>query len=315
MKNVIYRLIIAISIGGLQMNLCAEALYRIGHLDPVAINAKREHYDKKCIRSQYMRNAGMALLGSWIAYSGYKRFIQQSGSADWASRSPRDHDVAQIAKNVESMQLEIERLKKNVELIKGGTWLAWGGDLMHHVIWGVELATLVKIAFVIGAAPTLSRFLSPLLDVDELWYALRSDVDFVKSINAKARYAVNHRHTDQIEREDLCRMTQDTAILLKKQVERLIGFIEHKQAQYRDQFPHIATQIDDQVHYLTSAFNTFADSLEQLLNEADVSCERLSLSIISGAQQFGEDYGVVKDQLKALERSLGEEEPEGISGY
>jgi len=262
-----------------------------------------------------MRYAGMALLGSWIAYYGYTRYIQKSGSAHSAALSPRDHDVANVAKNVASMQLEIERLKKNVELIKGNTWLAWGGDLMHHVIWGVELATLLKIAFVIGAAPTLSRFLSPVLDVDELWYELRSDVDFIKSINAKAKYAVIHRHTDPADRDDLCRMTQDTAMLLKKQIERLIGFLDHKQAQYRNDFPRIASQVDDQARYLTSSFNIFADTMAQILNEDDASCEKLSLSIITCAQQFGEAYGVVKDQLKVLERSLGEEEPEGIAGY
>ncbi len=79
------------------------------------------------------------------------------------------------------------------------------------------------------------------------------------------------------------RMTQETLILLKKQIESLIGFLYHKQEQYQSECPDIARQVDDQIRYITLSFDHLADTMEILLNE-EISFEGLSQGIIDHMQ-------------------------------
>lgn len=308
MKTYLQRLIIVFSISGMHAGLYAEyadTQYHIPHLDPARIAAKKQFFDRKYRRSKYMRYGGMALVAAWIAYSGYKYWFKQP-SRDIALTAEGD---VPMVRRVALLQHEVDHLKKNMELVKGNNWLAWGSDLMHHALWGIELTTIFKIGIALGAAPAIARFLSPLLDIDELRYELRSDIDFMKSIIAKVRFLA-HEDRKTIDRAHVCRMTQDTVLLVKKQIENLIGFVQHKQMQYQDKYPHIVNQVNDQVNYIILSFNSLADRLSHLLNDDDLPFEMLSHLIIEHTQQFGQEYNGVKDQLKALEDRLYEEASE-----
>ncbi len=297
------RLLIVMSISSMYLSYAAETAYHIAHLDPVRITSKQQAFDKKYTRGKYLRYAGMSFVAAWMMYTGYKSYAGKSSSM----RSPgiSDGEIG-MSHRIDILRQEVDQLKQNMELVKGNNWLAWGSDLMHHAIWGIELSTLLKIGIALASAPTIVRFFGPLLDVDELRHELRADVDFMKAIVSKVRFLAREDR-QETDREHLCRMTQDTFILVKKQIESLIGFVHHKQEQYQDEHPTIAAQVDDQVHYLTVSFNHLADTMGGLLNDEAISFERLCQEIIDHAQRFGQEYAGVKDQLKALEDRLYEE--------
>lgn|GEM_PF-2689974 len=303
MKTYVQRLLIVMSISSMHLAYGADALYHISHLDAVRIASKKQFYDTKYERSKYMRYAGMSFVAAWMMYSGYKYYAGKPSSMRSSDISDGQNEMA---RQVEILRNDVDHLKQNMELVKGNNWLAWGSDLMHHAIWGIELSTLLKIGVAIASAPTVARFFGPLLDVDELRHEMRSDIDFMKAIVSKVRFLAREDR-QETDRERLCRMTQDTFILVKKQIENMIGFVHHKQEQYQEEHPFIAAQVDDQVHYITISFNHLADDMGGLLNDGQVSFERLCQEIIDQAQRFGQEYAGVKDQLKALEDRLYEE--------
>jgi hypothetical protein len=302
MNTYVKRLLIVMSISSMYLSYAADAAYHIAHLDPVRITSKQQFFDKKYMRSKYLRYAGMSAVAAWMVYSGYKYVTKMPATPS----SSISNDQTGLTRKVETLQQEVDHLKQNMELVKGNNWLAWGSDLMHHAIWGIELSTLLKIGVALASAPSIVRFFGPLLDVDELRHELRGDVDFMKAIVSKVRFLAREDR-QETDREYLCRMTQDTFILLKKQIESMIGFVRHKQEQYQDEHPALAAQVDDQIHYLTASFNHLADTMGALLNSEATSFERLCQEIIDHAQRFGQEYAGVKDQLKALEDRLYEE--------
>jgi hypothetical protein len=308
MKKYLQQLLIIMSISHTYLACAAEASYRIPHLDSARITSKKQFFDTKYTRAKYLRYTGMSFVAAWMMYSGYKYFTKVPTAAP-ASSIP-DSQIS-LTRKVDTIQQEVDQLKQNMELVKGNNWLAWGSELMHHAIWGIELSTLLKIGVAIASAPTIVRFFGPLLDVDELRHELRGDVDFMKAIVSKVRFLAREDR-QEADREHLCRLTQDTFVLVKKQIESLIGFVRHKQEQYQDEHPIIAAQVDDQVHYLTLSFNHLADTLGDHLNNQETSFERLCQDIIDQAQRFGQEYAGVKDQLKALEDRIYEE-AEGLA--
>lgn len=303
MDTYLKRLLIVMSISSMHCAYAIEAAYRISHLDPVRIASKQQAFDKKYTRSKNLRYASMAFMAAWMMYSGYN-YVTKKPAAIPTSTIPDTQ--TDLVRKVEALRQEVDHLKQNMDLVKGNNWLAWGSELMHHAIWGIELSTLLKIGVALASAPSIVRFFGPLLDVDELRHELRSDVDFMKAIVSKVRFLARQDRQDT-DREHLCRMTQDTFMLVKKQIENMVGFVRHKQEQYQDDYPVITVQMDDQVHYLTLSFNHLADTMGILLNDGDISFERLCQEIIDHAQRFGQEYAGVKDQLRVLEDRLYEE--------
>lgn len=288
---------------GMYLALGADATYTISHIDSNRITTKQYFFDAKFKRAKYMRYAGMTFMATWMVYTGYKYYSVKPSAPRPSGLSERDMAMTQ---QIAQLRQDVDQLKQNMELVKGNNWLAWGSDLMHHAIWGIELSTLMKIGAAIASAPAIARFVGPLLDVDELRHEIHADVDFLKSIVSKVRFLAR-QDRGEADREHLCRMTQDTIVLVKKQIENLIGFVRHKQEQYQDGHPFIAGQVDDQVYYLIMSFNHLADSMAALLSDQEISFEGLCQQIVDHAQRFGLEYAGVKDQLKALEDQVYED--------
>lgn len=303
MNNYFKRLLILMSISSISFLYAADTVYHIAHLDQVRIASKQQAFDKKYMHSKYLRYAGMTFVAAWMLYSGYN-YVNKKPVA--VSPGNAGDDQQELRRKIEALRHDVDHLKDNMDLVKGNNWVAWASDLMHHAMWGIELSTLLKIGVALASAPSVVRFIGPVLDVDELRHELRSDVDFIKALVSKIRFFAREDRQDT-DRQHLCRMTQDTFVLLKKQIENMIGFVRHKQEQYQDAHPVIAAQVDDQVHYVTLSFNHLADAMGAVLNDEAISFERLCQEIIDHAQYFGQEYTGVKDQLKALEDRLYEE--------
>ena len=305
MKLYAQRFLIIVILSSMHLQHYAQTLYHIPHLDETRIIARKVHFDRKYKRNMYIRYGGLTLLAAWVGYLGYNR-MTRSAQEVALPRIPADSTMADMMQRMGVMQQDIESLQKNVALLKGNTWLAWGGDVMHHVVWGIELTTLCKIGIAIATVPTLTRFFESLVDLDAVWYELRSQTDYIKIITAQTRRFMAEQEDTPDDRVYVRRVTQNTMILLKRQIEALIGFVHHKQGEYQDSSAQIAHQVEDQIYLITLAWNSFADSITQLLN-SDRSLEDFGIAIIERTQQFGQDYKGVKEQLKALEDRLYEE--------
>lgn len=135
MNTYVKRLLIVMSISSMYLSHAAETAYHIAHLDPVRIASKQQAFDKKYMRSKYLRYAGMSLVAGWMVYSGYKYFTKLPATAPTSSVSD---DQTGLTRKVETLQQEVDHLKQNMEMVKGNNWLAWGSDLMHHAIWALS---------------------------------------------------------------------------------------------------------------------------------------------------------------------------------
>src|SRR5579862_9829073 len=120
MNTYVKRLLIVMSISSMYLSHAAETAYHIAHLDPVRIASKQQAFDKKYMRSKYLRYAGMSMVAAWMLYSGYK-YVTKVPAATSTSSAPDDR--SSLTRKVDTLQQEVEHLKQNMEMVKGNNWL------------------------------------------------------------------------------------------------------------------------------------------------------------------------------------------------
>ena len=89
--------------------------------------------------------------------------------------------------------------------------------------------------------------------------------------------------------------------LLKKQIEKIIGFILHKQEQYREKHPDITNRMDHEIRYLMIVYDDFAQQLGRQLHDVSASHQEIAAGIIEITEQFSQEYNILKEHLKALD--------------
>ncbi len=293
-------LVLALALCGMPLNIYADtqnaaeinaaepvaAVFNIPKIETIRIDSKQQHFDRVATRYQYLK---WGCIGALSAYVVYKNFIQSDTIA------PEAKKLAELTQQVNSLAEQVEKLGKPAN----ESLLSRIGSTVSNISFGLGLSTFIQIVAYSIASNKLSR----LVDVDSFWETMRSEPDLVKGIIAKSKRLVpdmSKAPLTSLETDHLCRMIQDSGVLLKKNIEALIGFIRHKQSQDKDLDPIIVAQINDQILYLTMTFNHFAEKMTTLLNTDYSSMDKKSAAIIECAQQFGDDYGVIRDQFKVL---------------
>lgn len=316
------RMLVIASITSILMRDISGDTLIIPRLDPIQIEQKKEFFDAKCTRIKYMRYTALALLAAGITYLGYAKYTAPVIEG-FDPHIPTAHTLDQtVVVQGQDIKDQAARLK----VLEGKSWLDWGSGIMNHALLGINLNFIGKIV----ATPVLGRIMAPLLDIDEFWYQLRSEGDFIKGIISKASTLRRlteppspfnqgiplNSLTDDDKQYFRCTI-QDSVALLAKQIEKIIGFVRHKQGQFKDKNPHVVQNIDNELRYLMISYDEFARNIEDILNNAELlksdnpemnhlmqEERNVSASIIECTKLFEQEYNSVKDHIKALEDQL-----------
>jgi hypothetical protein len=296
MNKYVLSLLMLMAISGTSQFALAEMLYPVPRIDSSRVEQKKEHFDRRFTRLKYIRHAGAAALAAGLVYYGYTAYTAPTPIIV----DPDTPTVDTLIETVAKLQVRVAGLEKQQQE-------SWVGYLANQSLFGVNLRMVANLAL----TPVFGHVASPFFDIDALWYQVLAEADYVKGITNQARRFATVRILNPMTPEEksyLHHILQETTVSLKKQVERTVGFIRHKQAQYSQKDPIILASIDDKIRYLIIAYDDFAQKLEDLLNDSNLTVANMCLSVIACTDQFGQDYRMVKDDLKLLEEQLIESE-------
>lgn len=292
MDKYVLNLLMLMGISGTIQPAWAEVLYPVSRIDLAGVEQKKEHFDRKFTRLKYMRYAGAAALAAGLVYYGYTAYT-----------APTPIIINPDTPTVDNLMETVAKLQQDVAAFKQQQKESWVSYLANQSLLGVNLRMVANLAL----TPVFGRVAAPFFDIDALWYQILAENDYVKGITNRARHFATVRVLNPMtaeERKYLHEILQETAVLLKKQLEGVIGFMRYKQAQYSQKDPVVLASIDDQIRYLMIAYDDFADKMEDLLNDSSLTVSNMCLSVIACGDQFGQDYRMVKDDLKILEEQL-----------
>lgn len=284
----------------LPFSLHAEIAYAIPKLDETQITAKKHHFDRKHLYSKYVQYGSLVAAAAGLAYMGYNHIT----TPVVPPIDPLMPTVPTLIETVVKLQQDNVNLRNEVEVLSGQSTLSWCGNLMQKAILGIELNTVCKIA----VFPLFGRMCASLLELDAFWYEIRSEGDLPRGILNKARRLGNTYILDAVTDEEkalLCRTIQGNAAMIAKQIEKIIGFVRHKQEQYRDTYPAFIMHSDDHIRYMMLSYEEYARTLEQILNSTN-TMQEMSVAILDCTQSFAQEYIDSKDQLKVLEQHASE---------
>lgn len=308
------RFMVILTAGSAIMSALADVSYEIPRLDVVRIAQEKKHYDQKYTRIQYAWYGSYAALAAAVAYYGYTKWTAPASTQLPTPVIPEVATVSAVTNTLVSdhdrlaqQEKIIESLNQRLNTLEGISWLNWGSRLMKHAIHSMSLETVCRFI----AIPVAGHMMTSFFAIDAFWYEFRAETDFTQGIIAKAKrfamYGELNRTID--EEKKLAQEASDRALysirdsitLLVKQLEKIIGFMRHKQELYREKNPDIADRMDREVLYLMVVYNDFAQHISECLHAAGMTRQERADSIIEITQQFFNEYTMLKEHLKTLD--------------